>query len=941
MHTAPKNPLENTRMPIRRILKPILLLLITVICAQSHGQTATTTALTILANDHPVSTANTGTAITLTATVTATNSPIKHGQVNFCNATAAHCTDIHILGTAALTSVGKASLVLRPGPGIYSYKAEFAGTPGAVIPYATSASTSSALTVTGNYQSTAAITPSGNPGNYTLTASIYGFNKTKSASAPTDPVSFIDTTTSNSTLATATLSASAAGPYLIDLADLPTVNEPSSIASGDFNNDGNPDFAIGNIYATPTVEIFLGDGRGGFQAATNNSITASGNPVLVADFNGDGKPDILLTNTLGGATLIVLLGNGDGTFSEAPGGPVYSNYGAAPIVSADFNGDGIPDIAAAGGYYLVVLLGKGDGTFTQVPVGSSIAQADLFGGMVTGDFNNDGNQDIAVADNTFNQTISLYLGNGDGTFTEGSTIAVSNQSGGSSVNLTAADFNDDGHLDLATPIYGDPGALAVYLGKGDGSFTPASDSPISTILWANAVKVGDFNGDGIPDLYVTGSTNTQDIAIYLGKDDGTFTLVPVANTADLPCCNFTTLADFNNDGVTDIIASDFYYSLAHIYLTALTQSAAASSGISITGSSPQQILASYRGDNTYSSSKSTTIPLQVQIPAPTFSPTPGPIAQAQSITITTTTPGATIYYQTSGAVSIPQWIPYTGPLQFPITGTITILADATAPNYSQSPVSTATYIISILPPNPTPAVSSLSPAYARSGAAALSLTLTGSKFVSNSTAYLGTTALATHFTSATQLTAQLPASALASPGIMAITVRNPAPSGGTSNTFQFEVDSGSATAAPSFSSPTASVSPGATANYAVTLPSAATDVSVNCLNLPTGATCSYSATSDTLSIATTSTTSQGTYQITTVFTETLPTTYSAMIWASLLLIPAAIFRLRKKHLWLLVFFVLYLSTLSISGCGGGGGGSSSTTPTKQLTSSGTVTLQVQ
>jgi trimeric autotransporter adhesin len=684
---------ERYRISIYQILKAILLLLAVVTSTRSQAQTATTTALTVLAGGSPVSTVSTGTAITLTATVTAAGSTIKQGQVNFCTAAAAHCADINVLGVAALNATGKATLILRPDPGAYTYKAEFIGTPGAATPYAASVSTSAALTVTGFYQSAATITPTGAPGNYTLTASIYGFDKNASAPAPTGTVSFLDTTTNNSTLTTAALSASAPGPYWFDPAAVSVGGETGSIVSGDFNNDGNPDFAIGLSNATPPLAVYLGDGHGGFSMVSNSSITASGSPVLVADFNGDGKPDILLSDDSGGSALTVLLGNGDGTFTPAPGSPISTNYGAAPIVCADFNGDGIPDLAVAGGYYLVVLLGNGDGTFTQMPTSSSIAQADLFSGMVTGDFNGDGKQDIAVVDDTLGQTITLYLGNGDGTFTQGSSIAVSSESGSSAVNLVAADFNGDGNLDLATPINGNPGLLAIYLGNGGGAFTPASGSPVSTIEWSNIVQVGDFNGDGIPDIYVTGATNTQDLAIYLGNGDGTFTLVPAANTPEVPCCFNTTLSDFNNDGVTDIAASSFYYGQADIYLTTPTLSTATASNISITGQSPQDILASYPGDSTYNSSQSATTPLEIPAAAPTFTPTPGTIAQTQSITITTTTPGAAIYYQASGAYDISQWTLFSGPLQFPARGTLTIQAFATATNYGQSATTTAQYTL--------------------------------------------------------------------------------------------------------------------------------------------------------------------------------------------------------------------------------------------------------
>jgi hypothetical protein len=147
--------------------------------------------------------------------------------------------------------------------------------------------------------------------------------------------------------------------------------------------------------------------------------------------------------------------------------------------------------------------------------------------------------------------------------------------------------------------------------------------------------------------------------------------------------------------------------------------------------------------------------------------------------------------------------------------------------------------------------------------------LTG--FVSRSTVYWGTTALSTQFVSATQLSAQVATADISSAGTTAITVQTPAPGGGTSNSLQFEVDSAApGSTPPTFGSSTARVAAGSTASFPVTLPSKATSVSVTCLNLPTGATCSYSSTTNTVTIATTLATPAGTYQITAVFTELCP-----------------------------------------------------------------------
>jgi hypothetical protein len=248
--------------------------------------------------------------------------------------------------------------------------------------------------------------------------------------------------------------------------------------------------------------------------------------------------------------------------------------------------------------------------------------------------------------------------------------------------------------------------------------------------------------------------------------------------------------------------------------------------------------------------------------------------------------------------------------------------------------------------SPTPAITSLSPLYTAVGGAPFTLTVNGSGFISGSTVYWGSTALTTQYISPTQLTAQVATAQIGSVGVTAIRVQTPAPGGGTSNTVDFEVDSatsGSVTP-PSFPSSTATVAPGSTATYPVTLPSSATDVTVNCLNLPAGASCSYSAASSAVTITTSSATPAGTYAITIVFTETLPGVASALLLFPTLLLPLFgrknLTAARVRSLVCLGFALAVLA--AATGCGGGGGGGSPTPPaTHQVTSSASVTLTVQ
>jgi hypothetical protein len=257
----------------------------------------------------------------------------------------------------------------------------------------------------------------------------------------------------------------------------------------------------------------------------------------------------------------------------------------------------------------------------------------------------------------------------------------------------------------------------------------------------------------------------------------------------------------------------------------------------------------------------------------------------------------------------------------------------------------AVFTINAPPSNPVPGLTSLSPAFTSAGAAAFTLTVNGSGFISGSTVYWGSTALSTQFVSANQLTAQVQAAQIVSAGIATLTVETPAPGGGTSNTLQFEVDSSGSGSGPAFGTTSVSIASGATASYPITLPSSATNVSVTCLNLPRGATCSYLSATSTLTVTTSSSTPAGTYVITAVFTETLPGAATALLLLPILLRPRTKGRrnLRYARVWFLACAgILIFVALAGNGCGGGNGGAGSTTATThQVTRSGSVTLSVQ
>jgi hypothetical protein len=228
---------------------------------------------------------------------------------------------------------------------------------------------------------------------------------------------------------------------------------------------------------TSMVAVLLGNGDGTFQRARQSSLEESAASSIVAgDFNGDGHFDLAVAgaDTHNTGDVSVLLGHGDGTFK--PGETyilgVEGYIGDYPgLVAGDFNGDGRTDLATAnpGSNDVSVLLGNGDGTF-QAEV--RYAAESYPHSLVAGDFNGDGHLDLALANGNgvidlagYPGAVSVLLGNGGGTFQPARQYAV----GPSPLSMVADDFNGDGRMDLVAANQ-NTNNLSVFLGNGDGTF---------------------------------------------------------------------------------------------------------------------------------------------------------------------------------------------------------------------------------------------------------------------------------------------------------------------------------------------------------------------------------------------------------------------------------------------------------------------------------------
>ena len=550
-----------------------------------------------------------GTVVTLSASVKAGGVALTTGQVNFCDAAAKYCTDVHVLETSQLTSAGTAIFKFRPGLGSHSYKAVFAGTSAS----AGSTSGASALTVTGSVGTVAsatALAETGSWGNYSLTATVTEAGSTR---APTGSVSFQDASHGNSTLATGTLGTAVAGIGWPNPKSISAFGDGSALVA-DLNGDGIPDLVLDN---NPVV-IYLGNADGTYTEAPAPSISGpTQGPMLSADFNGDGIPDLAVA-MYGSPFISILLGKGDGTFAtpvqaSLPG--VASNV--SQLVTADFNQDGIADLAVVDSYdsTLYILLGNGDGTFTMAaaPPISVIPT-----GIAMGDFNGDGKADLAVLDGD-NQPITILLGNGDGTFDVNGTVdpGTSGSTDGG-LRIAAADFNGDGKLDLAVATGGAAGSsetVTILTGNGNGTFNASSASQSSNGTAVTWIQVADFNQDGAPDVVLADGNGNATVLLNNGK--GAFSeSYPVVTGLGVASYLTTGVGDLNGDGYPDIVIGGYYDSTLGLYLTQPTETATASADITLPPGL-HQVDASYAGDSNFSASLSGALPLWGIPPATT------------------------------------------------------------------------------------------------------------------------------------------------------------------------------------------------------------------------------------------------------------------------------------------------------------------------------------
>jgi FG-GAP-like repeat len=297
---------------------------------------------------------------------------------------------------------------------------------------------------------------------------------------------------------------------------------------GDFNGDGRLDLAG---LALPGAGVILSTGDGTFgPRATYPVAESSPQDIATGDFDGDGRLDLAVTINTPDNSLSLLGGNGDGTFKAPVNFPNTSGFDSPAIVATDLNNDGRLDIVIGHSIgcftapcvvarTISVMLGNGDGTFAptrEIEVGTGIAE------IAVGDFDRDGIKDLAIA----GDRAQLYRlrGVGDGTFVQQPTITlVANNFAVDGSDVDVADFNGDSIEDLVVAIATNGSRTAVLIGNGSGGFGSPLILTDPGLNVPQFVAVGDYNLDGFQDLAMAmANGNSGLMQTRNGNGDGTF-----------------------------------------------------------------------------------------------------------------------------------------------------------------------------------------------------------------------------------------------------------------------------------------------------------------------------------------------------------------------------------------------------------------------------------
>jgi hypothetical protein len=322
------------------------------------------------------------------------------------------------------------------------------------------------------------------------------------------------------------------------------VNSPTSVSLADFNNDSLLDMAVAvGGPGSNSVAVMLRQADGEMQQTQYYTVGRLPSSVVAADLNNDGLMDIASANTSSN-DISILLGIGQGLFQTAESYPVNS---PTEIAIGDLNGDTVMDLVAISMYtdMVGILVGSANATFESAQYFSIGTSRTYAGSIALGDFNRDRRLDVVVA-NYLANSVSLLLGNGNGTLRTAKNIPV----GQWPKAIAVGDFNNDSRLDIVT-ANAKSNDVSILLGQSGGRFRAVRN--FAGVKDPRAISVGDINADGKLDV-TTANYGSNDISIMLGNGDGT--LIKPLSFAVGSRPRSVDIGDLDADGLMDVVAAN-------------------------------------------------------------------------------------------------------------------------------------------------------------------------------------------------------------------------------------------------------------------------------------------------------------------------------------------------------------------------------------------------